>query len=425
MTAETNINNLSSVEQNGDLMSNGTTKTKTKRIKQPLKCVRPGLYRRGNKLYARVWVNGKRTYRSTGTATPSVADKVLTKFQNDETLRQNGHEPDVAALERKKLTVGKVLDHYVAKGFPDQRMRCKKPTTITNERKCLARLRPFFDTKFASSLTLGDCDGYRDWRTSGGFKYVRNGKSVGRHVGNRVVDIELQVLSVALDFTVRRGFLRSNPIAKRNRYHSEEDTRHCREVAPTPEQLKFLATAFREKKLDVVADCLLFLGFSGLRVNEALPLKWDAVDWKNGIIHVQREKRGINPWVPILPEMEPLLKMMKARSTSDYLFPSPNSPEKPMAYPTVAHQLRNFCRTKKTKYITLHGHRSFFVTQCRQYGLTDAVIASLIGDKSGPAIIAQTYGDVRDDHLMEQAKRVRMLAGLGSSTEPDATAVAA
>lgn len=51
------------------------------------------------------------------------------------------------------------------------------------------------------------------------------------------------------------------------------------------------------------------------------------------------------------------------------------------------------------------------MTQCRQAGLTAADIAALIGDKSGPAIIARTYGDVRDDHLMAQAKRVRLMAG--------------
>jgi hypothetical protein len=34
--------------------------------------------------------------------------------------------------------------------------------------------------------------------------------------------------------------------------------------------------------------------------------------------------------------------------------------------------------------------------------------AMLIGDKSGPAIIATTYGDVRPDHLLVQAKRVRV-----------------
>lgn len=32
----------------------------------------------------------------------------------------------------------------------------------------------------------------------------------------------------------------------------------------------------------------------------------------------------------------------------------------------------------------------------------------LIGDKTGPAIIAHTYGDVRPDHLFKQAQRIRL-----------------
>ena len=58
--------------------------------------------------------------------------------------------------------------------------------------------------------------------------------------------------------------------------------------------------------------------------------------------------------------------------------------------------------------MTPHGLRSYFVTQARQSGLTDAEIAMLIGDKTGPAIIAHTYGDVRPDHLLKQAKRIRL-----------------
>ena len=34
----------------------------------------------------------------------------------------------------------------------------------------------------------------------------------------------------------------------------------------------------------------------------------------------------------------------------------------------------------------------------------------LIGDKTGPAIIAQTYGDVRPEHLLKQAQRIRLTA---------------
>jgi len=46
-------------------------------------------------------------------------------------------------------------------------------------------------------------------------------------------------------------------------------------------------------------------------------------------------------------------------------------------------------------HVTPHGLRSYFVTQARQSGLTDAEIAMLIGDKTGPAIIAAVYGDLR------------------------------
>ena len=62
----------------------------------------------------------------------------------------------------------------------------------------------------------------------------------------------------------------------------------------------------------------------------------------------------------------------------------------------------------KLGHVTPHGLRSYFVTQARQSGLTDAEIAMLIGDKTGPAIIAQTYGDLRQDHLLAQAKRIRL-----------------
>jgi len=53
----------------------------------------------------------------------------------------------------------------------------------------------------------------------------------------------------------------------------------------------------------------------------------------------------------------------------------------------------------------------------------------LIGDKTGPAIIAHTYGDVRPDHLLKQAQRIRLTAtqpsqessNKSSNTSPDVT----
>ena len=53
----------------------------------------------------------------------------------------------------------------------------------------------------------------------------------------------------------------------------------------------------------------------------------------------------------------------------------------------------------------------------RKSGLTDAEIAMLIGDKTGPSLIAQVYGDLRDDHLMKQAQRIRLHA-TGKDAKP-------
>ena len=60
--------------------------------------------------------------------------------------------------------------------------------------------------------------------------------------------------------------------------------------------------------------------------------------------------------------------------------------------------------------MTPHGLRSCFVTQARQSGLTDAEIAMLIGDKTGPSLISEVYGDVRPDRLIAQTKRIQLRA---------------
>jgi integrase len=116
--------------------------------------------------------------------------------------------------------------------------------------------------------------------------------------------------------------------------------------------------------------------------------------------------------------METLLREMQTRAQSHLLFPSDMDVNQPLPYSVIAPRLSRLCRSTGMRYVTLHGLRSFFVTQCRESGLPDTEIAALIGDKSGPAIIARTYGDVRPEHLLRQAQRVRFIAGEKPEAEP-------
>ena len=395
------------------------------------------LYRKGGAIYARVRCNGKLTWRSTGTSEPREARQWLKKWKNDGWLLKNGIEVKGVVLQRQRTTVQEIVDAYLKAGCPTRKMRSKSPCTVKNEKYFFHPALAYFGQMPAAALTLGDCDKYLDWRTSGGYvaKFTVRGKpqTMQTRGGKRAVDLELVVLGNALSLAVRRGVLNSNPLAGRSRYTCASEVRHCREVAPSPEGLVRIERWLRGRNEHGVADVVCFMAYSGLRIGEALAMEWEMVSWGEKILHVQREKKGITPWVPILPEMETLLRDMRKRATSYLLFPLPFDPKKPADYSAIRRRLTDACQKLDIGHVTPHGLRSYFVTQCRQSGLTDAEIAMLIGDKTGPAIIAHTYGDVRPDHLLKQAQRIRLTAtqpsnsvsewssNMSSNTSPDVT----
>jgi integrase len=291
-------------------------------------------------------------------------------------------------------------------------MRPKAPATVQNEKAALNPVRRYFGDRAAAALKLADCDAYRDWRNAGGYKITRTRKdgeqvTIETRGGDRGVDLELTTLSNALTLAVRRGELKANPLTGRTAYTVAEDVRHCREVAPTPEGLAAITGWLQQRGEMAVADLVAFLAYSGLRIGEALPLPWATVNLGEGLINVKREKRGVNPWVAITPELETLLRDMQGRATNGLMFPRPQDPSKPRARRPVNLRIAAACKALGLPHVTPHGLRSFYVTQARQSGLTDAEIAMLIGDKTGPSLIASTYGDLRDDHLLAQARRIR------------------
>lgn len=372
------------------------------------------LYRKGGAIYARVRVNGKLTWRSTGTSEPRDARKWLKKWQNDAWLMKNGIELKGVVLQRQRVTVREIVDAYTKAGCPTRKMRQKSPSTIRNE---IAFFRPvlvYFGHMPAAALTVADADKYLEFRTSGGYvaEFTLRGKpqTMRTKGGKRSVDLELVVLGNALSFAVRRGTISSNPLAGRSRYSCASEVRHCREVAPSPVGLGKIEGWLRKREEHGIADIVCFLAYSGLRIGEALSMEWEAVDWKDKVLHVKREKRGIMPWVPILGEMETLLRDMQKRATSYLLFPSPFEPAKARDASAIRHRIEAACKALEIPHVTPHGLRSYFVTRAREGGLSDAEIAMLIGDKTGPAIISQTYGDVRPDFLLAQAKRIKLTA---------------
>ena len=82
---------------------------------------------------------------------------------------------------------------------------------------------------------------------------------------------------------------------------------------------------------------------------------------------------GAKSWrLPILSEMEALLRDMQKRATSYLLFPSPFESAKAADDSAIRRSLRAACVSLKLGHVTPHGLRSYFVTRARESGLSDA-----------------------------------------------------
>src|SRR5262245_1722678 len=108
--------------------------------------VAKGLYRRGGKIYARVRVDRKHTWRSTETNDINQARQWKRQWRDQSWRLRNGVPLKGVLLERKRLTVGKLIDDYIEAGFPTRNMQAKLPCTIEHERRFLRILRAYFET---------------------------------------------------------------------------------------------------------------------------------------------------------------------------------------------------------------------------------------------------------------------------------------
>jgi len=377
--------------------------------------VGPNLYRRRGEsvLYARVRVNGKRTFRSTGTAEPKLARQWLRKFRTEKFCLQSGVELPGQSLLRQRVTVRDVVAAYIAAGCPTKTMQPKKPETVVDEKWGLERILARLGDTPAAALTLADCDAYRDWRTSGGFTSRHNlseRQKAQPWARLRTVDKELTSLSNAFNLAVRRAVLKANPLASRNRYVVASAVKHCRDKAPTPDNLRLIENRLRATGEDDIADFVVFVALTGLRLNEARPLTWEDVSWGEKLIHVKREKGGVCPWAVMSDELERLLRAMQKRARSYLLFPSPLDAQQPRDASAIRNKLTAACRALDVPHVCPHGLRAYFVSRCRESGLGDFEIAGLIGQRSGPQLVAQVYGQTRPEHVLAQARRVRFLA---------------
>jgi integrase len=370
-------------------------------------CIAPGIYRenRTGRLYERPYVAGQRTWRRLAARTLKDAKAELSAKRTDQARSVHGFAKDPYGPPAH--TVGQLCATFIEADCPDRNHRPRSGHALESEEYRIKTFLPFWTRKLSSHVKAKDCAEYYTWRK----------KRVKRGDGGRAIDMELTTLSNVFHWAVSVGKAESNPLANgRPRFRNTKAVRHCREVMPLDgNELHELAKRFfQDKRSEVLGWQLLFEAMTGCRTSEMLRLRWDAATRsspgfiENDWLWIVRSKGGVKPFVTIHPALKDCIEAFKQWhakrfSGSPWWFPSFRVKGEPITRDALTRALGKLAKDKEKKpkerkesrvwpKITSHGLRAFYVTVRRSMGISDAQIADELGDKTGAAIIASTYG---------------------------------
>lgn len=302
---------------------------------------------------------------------------------------------------RHSATISQLITDYLEAGCPDKKRRPRTGLSLEREKSYLVHISEWWGKRAIEGIAAADCHDYAEWRRT----TVRAGSS-----GDRTAELEIGALRNCLHWSLLTRRIAKFPFPESMpRFRNSADIQHCRDFMPASgDELHRLAAAFFTRPgSQVLGGQLLCEAFTGCRTSEVLDLRWDAkrigVDAEPGYMDdrhlwINRRKRGINGYIPITPHLRAFLTAWRAwhRSKfpeSHYWFPASNG-QSPVDKGSLTHALKQITAQLKLPHRTSHGLRAYYVTVRRSEGISDAQIASELGQRSGAALIVSTYGAV-------------------------------
>jgi integrase len=250
----------------------------------------------------------------------------------------------------------------------------------------------------------------------------------GRPLSAQTVVHARAVLRRALSDAVGDGLIVRNPAAGKT-VNPPTPKRHAIE-ATTPTQARAIVEAVRDDPLGPLYRLLLW---TGLRLGEALGLRWSDVDLDRGWIRV-RQTYGIVAGVggfdepktaqsrrdvPIIDDARAALHDQKRRQAESHLLVGQAWTEQGLVFTGPLGEPLDPRTAPKRLHVLLgpiglgamraHDLRHAYVTLLIRQGVSIPAIAKLVGHAS-PVMTLNVYGHVAEDSLAEAAGRLNDLA---------------
>jgi integrase len=349
------------------------------------------IYQRGKGFYGAKWYKGK-TYTTRIYPTAQEASDALDELVQD---LQKGLQHN-----KKNITVAEFIDIFIEK-YLLQKPRIQKITIDSLKTKLQKGIVPFIGKKRLQSLTP---ESLQDLQNKLFLKYAES-----------TAIIAMRAFKQVLKRAVVWKFLVSDPSQGLDSFTPIIE----KPVSLTLDQVGLILD---DRSIDVRDCAIIALGaLAGLRQSEIFGLTWDKIDFKAHIIRIdmqycqgeyKRPKHGSVRTVPILPELEPLLKEYRLQSGSmNWVFPGIKG--QPMDGDGWVHRyFKAVLKKHNLPNVKFHSLRHLFDTMMHDSGVLTRDVMQMMGHKSARMTL-DVYDRPSPDHLVRVTKNLRPL---GTST---------
>jgi integrase len=323
---------------------------------------------------------GKQIRRSLKTDDPALARRRLGELRNKVTRLNtiNG--------------ASKITFANLAKRWLDSHRVHLKQKSAGSVVSSLNGLLPYFGHVPIRSISSQHCEAWLTGR--------------GKKISPGTYKHERRILLNVLDYAIRDGLLLDNPA------RSVVPTRKIpksKSIIPTREQFSKLVETIRQADVRAkpAGDLVELLGYSGMRLDEAVNLTWGDIDWKRKTFTVTGGERLTKNHearvVPLFPAMSELLERIQGNE-------EPVPTDRVIPIKNAKRAIITACQKAKLPPFMHHSLRHYFCSNGIEAGIDFKAISGWVGHKDGGYLVAKTYGHLRDAHSFEMAKRMTFSA---------------